>query len=199
MIRTLTKVRLKAAIAASMFSLSFAAFSTAGDVKELGEGWRKVKGILGEDMVKDMSIEMRCGNNNNTILYTVPMSNGTTVVLSEVRNKGQEGGFEIQLPKSLNLIGYRSSVKQDKYDFWEISCNKVYYRDIDGDGVIDTMYDGRDPKNPKPCIMLEGTWTAVANYKSQFSYSVGPIDIEERSPDHSVKYVFVNGAWQLKK
>lgn len=199
---------LRVALAASATLLCVVVVCWAGELKPLGDGWKKVKGkevvgpkgerITVDDYVKEVTVEMRCENNAGAVKSIVPTLNQHTVVLEESRAAGEEGSISVRIDDRLAIEteAHGENGKQ-KPSATRVRLGDVWYYDLDADGVFDAM-DDRRGESPKPKILLDGTWTPVASYKSQFFYPTNQDPIEERSPDHSVKYVFAKGVWTVK-
>jgi hypothetical protein len=90
--------------------------------------------------------------------------------------RSPEGGFEVRADKQRDVA-------------FTVRIGQYGYVDLNGDGVIDGMYDGA---RHRPYIFLDGRYVEVEQTKT----GLGARNI--RSPDHGVTYVFEGEKWRVR-
>ncbi len=77
---------------------------------------------------------------------------------------------------------------------FKVDLKEVKYFDLDGDGMIDAIYDNRGDKG-RPMILFEGSFVQVKDSRLGFGGTPKGQKPEKLGIGRKVKYVFDNGVW----
>jgi hypothetical protein len=160
------------------------AVCATGQKQDAAGGWTKGKDDTGVDVYrKTVTVPVvKYGHGpGNVANYRLKLDR-TELHITELDGRpgygvsSPDGGFEVGADKQRGVA-------------FTVMIGQYRYCDLNGDGVIDGMYDG---VHHRPYIFLDGRYVEVEQSKLWLSAR------SIRSPDHRVTYVFEGDKWRLK-
>lgn len=142
-------------------------------------------------------MEIPVGRRNNGAewaWYTVEMEKNTV----QIRESDNNAGVTVSAAPKGDLgaqYGELQVYKDDKGKVREttITLSKNIYFDLDGDGVIDALYD-KTKSDGVPMVIFEGRFVRVEDSKSGFRTAKGEKP-KKWGIGRKVQYVFDKGVW----
>ena len=161
--------------------------------KKLGPEWTKDKDD--EQLYRrKMEIEVIRRTTLESTGYTIPLVNHTVNIWETDDNRGAE---VFMIPRVGNIPHGELDVRKDvkgKVSEMTVKLRDIIYYDLDGDGMIDAYFDNRRGKSIAK-IVFEGRFVEVEDQKSIFGHAPN----EKPEVGRTVRYIFEDGTWKIKK
>jgi hypothetical protein len=156
--------------------------------REFGPEWTKVDGRYERKV--EVTVSHSLGGNVSG--YAIPLENGRVYVHEIDGGRGFTLGSESH--------GYLTVDKTaaGKTLAMVVRLGDVHYYDLDADGMVDAIIDGRGGKR-KPMVVVDDTWVVVEDSKTLFSVQGGGAVEDVWAVGRATRYSFRDGKWTATK